>query len=165
MKYYDIVLDTCRFDSGFPGRLGFERVFSIKEGNHMLFIGSGKAKVLAAMQNGAVAVAITDFSLDKQGMARVADNGAILCVPVSYLARAGGLQQAKMLHRASYLVKYAYKKGIEVSFVSLAGSQMFMNSRMQLIELAKMLGTTEELARHGVSEANRKIIEAAGEGK
>ncbi len=158
MKYYDIVLGQCEFDDAFAKRLGFERVFRA-DGKTGLSIGSEKGQLLKAIQRGAVAIAITDFSVDREVMAKASDSETMLCVPIAPLARTKGLEQARLLHRAAELLKYAYKKRIEVSFASLADSRLLMESRMQLIEVAKMLGATEERARSGVSEANMKIIE------
>lgn len=158
MKYYDVVLEGCDFDEGFAKRLGFERVLRLGAGAKGLFIGKEKAALTRAVQHGS-AIAITDFSLDREVMAKAKDNDAILCVPFAPIARARGLEQARLMHRASELIKYAYRKRIEVSFASLADSRLLMDSRMQLVEMARMIGATEEQARRGVGEANRRIIE------
>lgn len=158
MKYYDIVTEPCSFDEAFAKRLGFEAVFRAGRSG-ALFIGSDMASATKAAQHGAVAVAITDFTLDRGVMAKLSDNETVLCIPIAILAKSKGLEQARLLHRAAELVRYAYRKRIDVSFASLASSRLFMESRMQLIELAKMLGATEEQARLGVGEVNRKVIE------
>ncbi len=158
MKYYDIVLKPCEFDGPFAKRLGFERVFKADGKSRGLFAGRDRSALIKAAQRGS-AIAITDFSIDREVLAKARDNEAALCIPISAIAAAKGLEQARLLHRASELIAYAYRKRMEVSFASLAESRLFMDSRMQLIEMAKALGATEEQARRGVGEANVRIIE------
>lgn len=165
LRYYDILYDSCKPDRPFQERLGFESVFFVRKGSRFPVCASSDASVLLkALQGNAVAIAITDFTIDRKLMVKVKESGALLCIPFSEIVSRTGFQRTRLIYKATAMLKYAYNKRIDVSFASLAESELYMNSRMQLVELARMLGATEEQARQGVSSSNKRIGDAIDQG-
>ena len=165
MKRYDLLFDPCKPDAAFVERLGFDEVFlARKNSSSPLCASSDASALMKAAQNGAAAVAITDFTIDRKLLARLKENGTVLCMPFAPILSRNGLERAKLLYKAATLLRYAYNKRIEVSFASLAESELYMNSCIQLVELAKLLGATEGQARLGIGDVNRRIGEAIGKG-
>lgn len=161
MRYYDIAVEPCDVNPGFAARLGFERVF-VSNGKR-LFSGSDTSRLSNAVQRGAAAVSVTDFSLDRKLMARIKDSDSVLCISFVQVFAERGLARARLLRRASILLKYARSRRIDVSFASLADSRMLMCSRMQLMALAKSIGASEEFARDSIGRVNKKVGEALDE--
>lgn len=165
MKYYDVLFDSCRVGKPFMARLGFEGIFLIKKGaSEPLCASSDAAVLMKAVQRGASAVAITDFTIDRKLLAKLKDSGAALCMPFAPMLSRTGLERTKLIYKATTLLRYAYSKRIEVSFASLAESELFVNSHMQLVELAKLIGASDAQARHGICEVNKRIGESIGKG-
>jgi hypothetical protein len=59
----------------------------------------------------------------------------------------------------SKLFEYAKKSKIDVMFVTLARSNAFLCSCMQLVEIAKLIGAEEEYAKRSISSANSVVGE------
>lgn len=164
---------TCEFDESFAKRLGFKKIFtlnkevrSVGHGNEndrnlerSIAFGKEKNQLLALVKHGAKAVAITDFYIDKKLMDTIKDNGCVLCIPLSIITSSYGVERSRNIARAKRLCGHARKMGIDIAFVSMAKSQLYMNSYMQIIELAKLLGIDDRYARHSVSEITRTIAD------
>ncbi len=164
MGYYDLVLKSCRTSGEFAARLGFERLFFVDDKGGALCIGSDKQMLLAGLQRGADAVAVTDFTIDRKLLARVKEREAMLCMPFCAILEKDAAERARLLYRASALAHYAMSNRIEVALVSLASSSLYMGSYMQLIELAKLIGIKEEYARNSISASNRRLGELCDKG-
>jgi RNase P/RNase MRP subunit p30 len=165
LRYYDVLFDSCRVSKQFASRLGFDDVFLVKKGASGPLCASSDASLLMkAVQRGATAIAITDFTIDRKLLAKAKDNDVALCMPFAPMLSRTGLERAKLVYRATTLLRYASGKRMEVSFASLAESELFANSRMQLVELAKLVGATDAQARHGICEVNKLIGESIGKG-
>ncbi len=161
MDFYDIVSATCTFDDAFAKRLGFKKVFIInkdipaaghggenKKGLHgSIAFGKEASQLMSLVKNGASAVAITDSYIDKKLLETMADNKCVLCMPMSIITSSYGIERSRNVYRMSKLFAYARKKGIEVCFVSMAKTPEHMNSYMQLMELAKLVGADEKYAK------------------
>ncbi len=161
MKYYDIVFDSCRIEDGIEAQLGFSRIFRVGKENREagIFAGTDMKLLNRAMQDGAAALAITNFMIDRELISKMADRGIALCIGFAPILSRWGIPRSKLLYRAAALLKYANSKRMEVSFASLAESELYLNSGMQLTELAKSIGATEEQARRGMGEVNKQIGE------
>lgn len=157
MRYYDLLFDSCVVNEALEKRLGFERMFLLNKDQKTICVDSNKARLAKAVQMNMPAVAVTDFSIDRDLISRIKENDTILCMPFYPILTRSGLDRSRLLYKAKSFLAYAYNKRIRVSFASLAQSNRFINSKMQLVELAKLIGATEEQARQGVGIHNKAI--------
>lgn len=173
MDYYDIVMDSCSTDEKLAQRLGFKKIFStgkdvrlanlndpkIKGASGGIIMGEDKNKLFTCARGDVKAVIVTDFRIDKKLMAHMAENDIALCIPLSTITFSYGLSRSRAIFMLNTLFTYARKSGIDVSFITLASTDMYLASVMQLIELAMLVGADEKYARHSISEINRALIE------
>lgn len=171
MDFYDIVAETCGFNAQFAQRLGFKQVLTInrevaalghgvepmQHAGPAIAFGRGKEQLLALVKHGAPAVAITDSYVDPELINAIADNHAVLCMPMNVVSASYGTERARNIYRMRRLFTVARKHGIEVCFISLAKTRVYMASYMQLVEFAKLIGAEERYARRSVSEINRIV--------
>jgi len=171
MEYYDVAYETCGTDSKLEKRLGYERIFSSKEakvvdGNSYkgsevedsLFISSPRANIMAALKASPKAVVFPDSRIDRKVIKVVAEREVALCIPIGDLTSSYGLQRSRSLYMTSKLFDYARSKKIDVSFVTLARDRTQLCSYIQLIEMAKLLGASEEYARESISKINKSMV-------
>ncbi len=171
MNFYDIVSETCTFDADFAKRLGFKQIFKLRKeirpvghgyeqekivDNSMAF-GRDKNQLISLVKNGATAVAITDSYIDKKLMDTIKQESCILCIPTCIITASYGVERSRNIYKMSRLFAYAKKQGIDVCFASIATSKAHVNSYMQLIELAKLIGADEKYARYSISEITKSI--------
>ena len=173
MNFYDIVSETCQFDEQFAKRLGFKRIFTLnkdiravghgnendKDLSRSIAFGKDANQLLALVKHGAPAVAITDSYIDRKLMEAIKDNGCVLVLPISVMTASWGVERSRNIYRMAKLYRYAVKKEIKTTFASMAKSPQYMNSYMQLIELAKLLGADDKYARHSLSETTKTIAD------
>ncbi len=166
MKHYDIAFGGFDINGGLAKRLGFERIFrlgsdipyvdvdskavSLKTDRTFMAYGKDKTRLLKEARNGAV-LSIADFFIDRKLMAIIKDLGTKLVVPMSDILEASYIERSKRIYRASHFVRFAIKSGMEVYFASMAKSALYLNSRAQLLELAKALTADEDYARRSMS--------------
>lgn len=169
--YYDIVFDSCNVDEELSARLGFARVGIIPKDIGFAELGKrgagGEKKVIAsgpvgslisAANSGVAAIYINDAKIDKKLIAAMEDNETVLCISLSGIMELYGLKRSHLLFKACKLFSYAKKEGVDTAFVTLAKSRSGMCSYMQMIELAKLVGASEDYARHSVSEINKRLV-------
>ena len=173
MEFYDIVSETCTFEPEFAERLGFSRIFTL--GREILAAGSkgignrevpsiafGRGEQLFKLvKQGARAVSITDSYIDRRLLVSIKENGCVLCMAMSTITASYGVERSRNIYKMSKLFKAARKLGIDVAFVSMAKDTNYMNSYIQLLELARLIGADEQYARQSIS----KITAAIGEGE
>ena len=173
MDYYDVAFDACRIDGGMERSLGFKRIFAVNRDLRLtdvddpkakgsvegVIIGANKRKLLAFARGGVRAAIVSDSRIDKKLMEQMADSGIVLCMPMSAITASAGLERTKTIYMMSSLFAHARKSGIHVSFVTLAGSSLYLASSAQLIELATLVGADEQYARYSISEINRQLVE------
>ena len=173
MDYYDIVMDSCSIDEKLSQRLGFKKIFStgkdirftnlndpkIKGAQDGIIMGSDKNKLFACARGEVKAIIVTDFRIDRKLMAHMAENDIALCIPLSSITSSYGLARSRAIYMLNNLFTYAKKSKIEVSFVTLASSELYLASAMQLMELAMQVGADEQYARRSISKVNKELIE------
>ena len=171
MEFYDIVSETCAFELQFAERLGFKGIFTIgKEikaagskgiGNRDIpTIAFGKGEQLFSLvKQGARAVSITDSYIDRKLLEAMKDSDCVLCMAMSSVTASYGIERSRTIYKMSRLFKEARKRGVDVTFVSMAKDRNYMNSYIQLVELAKLIGAEEQYARHSISEVTGAIGE------
>jgi hypothetical protein len=171
LEYYDIVSETCDPSDNLAERLGFRKIFSInkdipamgagfkqgKETGEGIAFGRDVTQLITFVKNGVKAVSITGSFIDEKLMEAIAANGTILCLPMSQITASHGQERSKNVFRMRRLFKKAMKMKIPISFASMAKTPKFMNSYMQLIELAKLIGADDKYARYSLGEINRRI--------
>ncbi len=170
MDFYDIVSETCAFDDGFRERLGFKNIFTVNK--DVMAVGAGRGpsadigvciafgrpqNLLPLVKGGVGSVAITDSYIDKELMEAISENGCILCMPMVSITSSYGQERVRNIYKMSKLFSHARKLGIEVSFASMAKTALYMNSYIQLIALARLVGADDGYARHSISELNRRV--------
>ncbi len=172
MQFYDIVSETCQFDDDFMKRLGFKDIFTINKevmavgargiannDSPTIALGKETGQLLNLVKQGATAVAITDSYIDRKLMEAIKEQGCILCFPMSVITSSYGVERTRNIYKMSKLFAHARKAKVDVTFVSMAKDKTHMNSCMQLIELAKLLGADEAYARKAIADTTRMIVE------
>ena len=171
MKFYDLVSESCNLEEGLERRLGFERILvsgrditsrnvDDKKGaaEPVLAIGSDKSKLEEAIKRGASAAVISDLTIDRKLICIMANSKCALCLPMSMLTEQSGDRRARNAYKMSKLTAYARKAGVEVSIVSMAASQLYLCSSIQLIQLGRMIGIDETYGRYSLSSINKKLF-------
>jgi hypothetical protein len=172
LAYYDIVSEGCDFSEDFQKRLGFSKVFSAgkdigiydadkKAGDcdGCIAYGSNASNMIHMVRSGAKAIMLKDFKIEKKLLEIAIENGCVLLVPFNGIISSYGFERSRNLFKASKFLSYATKKDAKISFISMASSKMGMCSYMQLVELAKMLGASEEEARDGISKTTKSVFD------
>ncbi|MGC8651720.1 MAG: hypothetical protein ACP5UH_00500 [Candidatus Micrarchaeia archaeon] len=176
MDYYDIVMDSCSIPKGFERVLGFKSIFvsgrdfkladadSGAETEGTVAFGRSNERLIHASKHLAIAVIPLALELDRKLIETLKDNGTALLIPLSSIYTAGSdFALSRNMHLASKLLENASRKRVRVGFVTMARSFVQLESRMQLIELAKHIGANEDEARRGVSLAG-ELVKGAGSG-
>ena len=86
MKYYDILFDCVQREK----LAGFEKIFKISENNNKIFFGSGDEAIIHAIRHGALAVAITNFYINRKIIAEIKEYETTLCIPFSIILEKKG---------------------------------------------------------------------------
>ncbi|MFI5412267.1 MAG: hypothetical protein ACHQX1_00035 [Candidatus Micrarchaeales archaeon] len=151
--------------------MGFKKIFTLnkeikavghgyenrKDIENSMAFGKDVNQLISLVKNGATSVAITDAYIDKKLMETIKNEKCILCMPMSIITASYGIQRSHNIYKMGKLFAYARKKGIEVCFASLAGDSSGINSYMQLIELAKLVGSDDKYARYSLSQITKSI--------
>lgn len=172
LNFYDIAGEGCTFDDKLAKRLGFKKIAVVNK--DIIAAGAGSegaddlpdriafgkdlGQLLSLIKNGAKAVVITDSYMDKQLMETISNNDCILCMPMNIITASSGMERTKNIYRMAKLLKLAMRKRIKVGFISLAKTPQYLNSYIQLIELAKLIGADEQYARNSISEINKMVV-------
>ena len=165
-------MDSCGIDDKFAQRLGFKKIFAAgkaikltniddpktKGASNGIVMGADKPRLLGCARGDVKALIISDSRIDKKLMEQMANNGIVLCIPLGTLTSSYGLGRQKMIYLTSRLFAYARKSKIEVSFITLAKSQMYQASSAQIIALAMLLGADEQYARHSISTVTKGLF-------
>jgi RNase P/RNase MRP subunit p30 len=121
-------------------------------------VGPAGEPLNAAAKQSPRAVIVSDARIDRKLLDTVKSKSVILCVPFDKILGSVGLRRSSTIYLTSRLAQYAIKRGIRVSFISMAGSEEMLCSPVQLIELAKLLGVKEDYAREAVTVTNAELI-------
>ncbi len=171
MDFYDIASESCSFDEKLAERLGLKKIFVLNRdvravGNESqnrnieggIAFGRDPNQLLNLVKHGAAAVAITDSHVDKKLMAEIKERNCTIIMPMSAITASYGLQRSHNIYKMAKLFAFARKKGIEVAFTSMAKTPMYLNSYIQLIELAKLVGADDAYARYSLSKVTKSIV-------
>ncbi len=167
MDFYDLVGPGFKPDGDLAARLGYKSVFTA--GNELLVIDAGKesgghlpyvangnnqGRLAYHAKNGAQGVMPDGFAADASLIETMRDGECIMVIAISQITQAGAESRPKMLYMAAKLFSACRKAGINVAFVSMARSRAYLESYIQMIELAKLIGADEQYARYSISRVN-----------
>ncbi|MEM0149394.1 MAG: hypothetical protein QXW10_00660, partial [Candidatus Micrarchaeaceae archaeon] len=162
MAYYDMVMESCSSADSMAKLLGYNKImvagrdFKLADAGKdvdvkgMVAISDSPKELIKAAKRLASAVIPFNLQPDRLLVSALRDNDVTLLIPFSIIVSARGLAMSRNLHYASKLLAYARKKKVNVGFITLARSTLYMESYMQLIGLAKLIGASEEEARLGI---------------
>jgi hypothetical protein len=148
--------------------LGFKKILSVDrdinasrdpaKSSGCIYIGSGEG-IERASKAGAKAVAPEDYRLEPKAAAHMLDKGTILCISTYPIMSTSGIKRSKRIHFAGNMLDLCDKKGIDVAFVTIARSSLYLCSAMQLIALAELIGADESQARDSIGRVNMRLLE------
>ncbi len=172
LDYYDLAYGSCNISADIEESLGYKRIFlsgkeikiietTQKRGeaeNSIVIAESSDKDILAAIKMNPSAIVFGDMRINKRALGQMLENDIVLCIPTSTVTSFYGLQRSRSLYLMSKLFAYAKSIKLDVSFATLAKNNLNLCSYMQLIEIAKLLGASDEYARHSISEVNKSLV-------
>ena len=167
MDFYDLAYaDAIKGASS--QLLGFKKLLAVDvdikaardpaKSSGCIYIGPGEG-IERASKAGALAVAPEDYRLEPKAAAQMRDRGTILGISTYPIMSANGIKRSKRIHFAERMFALGEKKGIDVAFITIARSELYLCSAMQLIGLAGLIGADEEQARESVAMVNKRLSE------
>ncbi len=170
MDFYDVIGPGCAFDDQLQIRLGYKRLFKVgkdvavleagSEGQRSgayLAAGDNPSRLIYHAKNGAAGIIPTAMAAEAKLLDAMRDNGCVAVIPLDAIIWRGAESRSKMLYRAARLFSQARKADVHVSIVSMARNRAYMESPIQLIGLAKLIGAEEGYARYMVSKVNGSL--------
>ena len=167
MDFYDLAYaDALNGAAAQP--LGFKTIFAADrevkiardpaKSPGCVYIGQGEGAERAS-KAGAIAVVPEDYRLEPKAAAQMLDRDTILGISTYPLMSTNGIKRSKRIHFAGRMFALAEKKGIDVAFITVARSELYLCSAMQLIVLAGMIGANEDQARDSIARVNKRLSE------
>ena len=170
MNFYDITGVGFKIPENLHKALGFARIaipptdLSVvnidteKSHGARVVYGSRRERLLENVRRGAIAVAITDFYVDKKLLEAMKINDTILLIPLNSITAVEGGERSRNAYRAASLIKHARSLDLRLSFATMAASADQLLSYPQMVEVARMAGADRQYARYGISSINKEII-------
>ncbi len=115
--------------------------------------------ILAVIKANPSAIVFKDLHINKKAMEKMKESDIALCLPTSSITCSYGLQRSRTIYLMSKLFAHAKSIKLDVSFATLAMNNMHLCSYLQLIELAKLLGSDDEYARRSIGEINGSLVQ------
>ena len=128
-----------------------------KTGINLAF-GQDNGLLLPHVRSGTRAVAPLDLHVDRRLLEEMKANGTILCVPMFPILSSYGIGRSRKIYQVRLLVDNARSRRIPTAFITLAPRAEYMCSRMQLQELAKMMGMTDQESRDSISIVTKEVF-------
>ncbi|MGC8478533.1 MAG: hypothetical protein ACP5NE_01220 [Candidatus Micrarchaeia archaeon] len=163
MDFYDILQAGCGDARAYGPILGFKAFFIAGEDFSISYsdsksvndnsnaVAGENLKKLARFARYKRFIIPLSFEIDKFLISRVKDSEAVLCLPISSITSSYGFVRARRIRMLQKLYTYAYRSGASVAIASFSPSKQYMNSREQLLALAKLIAGNEERARSAIS--------------
>ncbi|MDE1871569.1 MAG: hypothetical protein KGI06_05020 [Candidatus Micrarchaeota archaeon] len=172
LDYYDVAYDTCGIGGDLEKSLGYRKIliagkdlnvvdgssYRNKDVEGSIFMDAGRSNLFGILSMSPAAVAFSDFRINKKAIEQMRDKGIALCIPASIITSSYGLQRSRNMYMARKLLEYARKAGLDVSIVTLARSAAHLCSYMQLVEIAKLIGSGEKDARDSIGRVNGSLV-------
>jgi len=172
LDYYDIAYGSCNVSEALENALGYKRIFlsskdlkiidSIykkEEIEGSISINASDDKdIFAVIKGNPSAIAFKDLHINKKAMEKMKESEIALCLPMSYITCSYGLQRSRNIYLMSKLFAHARSIKMDASFATLAMNNIHLCSYMQLIELAKLLGASDDYARSSISGINGALV-------
>ncbi len=162
MDAYDLV--RTEVNLSLSKRLGFTEIISAVKAH----LGAPESKVMMAteptslrrIREGIIGLISTDYKIGGQMLAEISDNETAVFIAVSPIISGYGIQRSRQIFRAAALFNQSEKKDIQVGFVSFAGTSAELCSRIQLLQLAKLISEDDSYAKRSISETNSLLLKA-----
>ncbi len=158
MRAFDLVRTDP--ESGLADRLGFEEILvfdeSMRESSRVGM--ASDAGILQKVRSGGIGVISDDYSIDGKLMAEMKENGTALYLALGRITNTYGLRRSRGIYLARRAFRYARQRRIDVGFITFAETAGQMCSAIQMIELAKLIGADEDIARAGLEEVNSRLL-------
>ncbi len=170
MDFYDILQEGCKSGKAYSSLLGFKAFFVAGEDFSVSYTDSKSTdesanaivgenlKKLARLAKYKRFIIPLNLEIDRFLVSRVKDSGAILCLPLSSITSSYGFVRARRIRMMQKLYAYAYRSGASVAIASFAQSEQHLNSREQLLALAKLVTASELQARKAIA-LNAALLE------
>ncbi len=160
-KRFDLV--KTEFKKGLEKVLGFDKIF-ISEKD--IDISSNKSKIglssdkniIRIVRSGGIGVIFDNYRIEGKLIAEMKANDSVAYIPLYKITESYRLYRSREIYKASKLIKYLKRKRISIGFITFTESVEGMCSYMQIMELAKLIGADEDMAKKGISEINEKLI-------
>ncbi|MGC9190828.1 MAG: hypothetical protein ACP5FR_02860 [Candidatus Micrarchaeia archaeon] len=172
MEYYDAAIGV-QIDASTEKLLGFRKIFVAgkdfklvdmdlgkEDPKNSIAMGKTSLGLLKASRRFAKGIIPVEIDVDKRVVESIKENESMLLIPLNRIVSTYGIVRARNIKIASKVLEYALKRRVSVGFITMASSETQLMSFMQLIELAKLIGAPEDVARAGISEINERIGEA-----
>lgn len=159
LAYFD--LTNMQIDRKMVKILGFKRIFTteeicITEGlntEKACIVMSGEPGILgrALHRNNVKGIIIKDNELLKMVVEEVKNAGKLLCFSTHDLTCVDTRMRLRNIHRMRNLIAFATRSKAKIALLTLADDESCLLSSLQMVEVAKFLGATEEHAKSMVS--------------
>lgn len=165
MQYYDVA--GFEVSGELASRLGFSRVYLSGRDVQLLedrMPGAGKAIVRssnpgilakALRSRNTVGIVISGSELLRKVVEEVRINGKLLVFVASELTAASPSDRLRNLQRMRRLLQFATHMRAEAAIISLAGGKEYLMSRMQMVEIARLIGADDGQARRMAGNMGR----------
>lgn len=160
-KRYDLV--KTEFKEGFEKVLGFDRIFisekdiDISSNRSKIGLSSDK-NIIRIVRSGGIGVIFDNYRIEGRLIAEMKANDSVAYIPLYKITESYRLYRSREIYKASKLIKYLKRKRINIGFITFSESVEGMCSYIQIMELAKLIGADEDMAKKGISEINEKLI-------
>lgn len=175
MDFYDILREGCRDADSLSSVLGFKK-FLVQEKDYTLsdldakgankeadvLVGNDTNRLAKSTRYNAFIVP-RNLAVDRFLVSRIKDADAVLCLPLDSITVTYGFVRARNIRMMRNLYSYARSKRVRISIASFAQSKRFMNSREQLLALAKLITRSDQSAKEAIA-ANALLLKGRASG-
>lgn len=164
-KRFDLV--RTEFREGLEKILGFENIFitgkdiNISSNKSRIGLSSDK-NIIRIVRSGCSMVIFDNYRIEGKLIAEMKANESTAYIPLYKITESYKLYRSREIYKASKLLKYLNRKRIDIGFVTFAESVEGMCSYIQMVELAKLIGADEKMAKMGISKINGKLNRCIG---
>ncbi len=160
MKYCDFVRDPLAMDSKLAKTLGFKELITPKsvaiiseparvgQGNQKIILeGKGHYLMKNLSDPRVIAIIISDLEIDRNMIEYARHNDKILIINAAQITTTSENYRSRAISRARELVRNALHYKIKIALCTTAKDPSEILSLQQMLEIAKLLGASEEDAK------------------
>ncbi len=139
------------------------RLGSVKGGDNRSVLLSTDKDAARAVRSGGIGLIFDNYAIDGKLIAELEANDSIMYISMRQIVSNYGFGRSRSISMARKLLSYAMRKRVRVGFISFADSVDCLCSKVQMIELAKLIGAGESYARTALSQTNSELLRALTE--